>query len=216
MNILVTAGPTREHLDPVRFLSNRSSGRMGYALAEAARDRGHAVVLVSGPVSLPPPTGVEVVPVVSALDMLGAVAARLAWCDALVMCAAVADWRPETRSPLKLKKRAMAAELRLVPNPDILAELAPRKGGRLFIGFAAETHDLLAEAQGKLARKGLDLIVANDVTQPGAGFETETNIVTLIAAGVPPEALPIMPKRAVADRVIAWAENALSRRGSHP
>lgn len=206
MKVLVTAGPTREHLDPVRFLSNRSSGRMGYALAEAARDRGHDVVLVSGPVALPPPEGVEVVDVVSALDMLAAVSARLPWCDALIMCAAVADWRPASCSAVKLKKRAMEAQLTLVPNPDILAELAPKKAGRLFIGFAAETHDLLAEAQGKLARKGLDLIVANDVTQPGAGFETATNIVTLVAPDAPPQPLPLMSKRAVADRILAWAE----------
>ncbi len=179
---------------------------MGYALAEAARDRGHDVVLVSGPVALPPPEGVEVVDIVSALDMLAAVSARLPWCDTLIMCAAVADWRPASCSAVKLKKRAMEAQLTLVPNPDILAELAPKKAGRLFIGFAAETHDLLAEAQGKLARKGLDLIVANDVTQPGAGFETATNIVTLVAPDAPPQPLPLMSKRAVADRILAWAE----------
>jgi phosphopantothenoylcysteine decarboxylase/phosphopantothenate--cysteine ligase len=206
MKVLVTAGPTREHLDPVRFLSNRSSGRMGYALAEAARDRGHDVVLVSGPVALSPPEGVEVVDIVSALDMLAAVSARLPWCDALIMCAAVADWRPASCSAVKLKKRAMEAQLTLVPNPDILAELAPKKAARLFIGFAAETHDLLAEAQGKLARKGLDLVVANDVTQPGAGFETATNIVTLVAPDAPPQPLPLMSKRAVADHILAWAE----------
>jgi len=122
------------------------------------------------------------------------------------MCAAVADWRPASCSAVKLKKRAMEAQLTLVPNPDILAELAPKKAGRLFIGFAAETHDLLAEAQGKLARKGLDLIVANDVTQPGAGFETATNIVTLVAPDAPPQPLPLMSKRAVADRILAWVE----------
>ncbi|MGI5868177.1 MAG: phosphopantothenoylcysteine decarboxylase [Kiritimatiellia bacterium] len=206
MKVLVTAGPTREHLDPVRFLSNRSSGRMGYALAEAARDRGHDVILVSGPVALPPPDGVEIVKVVSARDMLAAVSGRLPWCDTLIMCAAVADWRPASCSDEKLKKRTMETTLALVPNPDILAEIAPRKGDRLFIGFAAETHDLLAQAQDKLARKGLDLIVANDVTQPGAGFETTTNLVTLIAAGAPPRPLPLMSKRNVADHVLAWAE----------
>lgn len=179
---------------------------MGYALAEAARDRGHDVVLVSGPVSLPPPEGVEIVAVVSALDMLAAVTARLDWCDALIMCAAVADWRPASRSAVKLKKRAMEGRIDLVPNPDILAEIAPKKGGRIFIGFAAETHDLLTEAQGKLARKGLDLIVANDVTQPGAGFETSTNVVTLIEPGAPPEPLPLMSKRDVAEHIIIWTE----------
>lgn len=212
MKILVTAGPTREFLDPVRFLSNRSSGRMGYAIAEAAASRGHEVVLVSGPVSLRPPEGVEVVDVVSAQEMLGAVTARIAWCEVLVMCAAVADWRPKVRSELKLKKRGMSATLELVPNPDILSAVAPLKGNRLFIGFAAETNDVMEEARGKLSRKGLDMIVANDVTQPGAGFEVDTNIVTLIADAGTEEALPLMSKSDVAVRILAWAEKALAAR----
>jgi phosphopantothenoylcysteine decarboxylase/phosphopantothenate--cysteine ligase len=212
MKMLVTAGPTREFLDPVRFLSNRSSGRMGYAIAAAAASRGHEVVLVSGPVSLSPPEGVQTVDVVSAQEMLDAVSARVAWCEALVMCAAVADWRPKVRSAVKLKKRGMSATLELEPNPDILCAVSPLKGGRLFIGFAAETNDVMEEARGKLSRKGLDLIVANDVTKPGAGFEVETNIVTLIPAEGPAEALPLMSKSDVAFRIVAWAEQAHAAR----
>lgn len=212
MKMLVTAGPTREFLDPVRFLSNRSSGRMGYAIAAAAASRGHEVVLVSGPVSLSPPEGVQMVDVVSAQDMLEAVSARIAWCEALVMCAAVADWRPKVRSAVKLKKRGMSAMLELEPNPDILCAVSPLKGRRLFIGFAAETNDVMEEARGKLSRKGLDLIVANDVTKPGAGFEVETNIVTLISAEGPAEALPLLSKTDVAVRIVAWAEQAHAAR----
>lgn len=212
MKMLVTAGPTREFLDPVRFLSNRSSGRMGYAIAAAAASRGHEVVLVSGPVSLSPPEGVQVVDVVSAQAMLEAVSVRIAWCEALVMCAAVADWRPKVKSAVKLKKRGMSPTLELEPTPDILSAVSPLKGNRLFIGFAAETNDVMEEARGKLSRKGLDLIVANDVTKPGAGFEVDTNIVTLIPAEGPAEALPLMSKAAVAVRIVAWTEQAYAAR----
>lgn len=205
MKFLVTAGPTREFLDPVRYLSNRSSGRMGYAVARAAVSGGHEVILISGPVSIPPPDGVEFVDVVSARDLLEAVASRIAGCDVLVMCAAVADWRPKAFSDIKLKKRGMSPLLELEPNPDILAEVLPLKGGKIYIGFAAETNDLMEEARGKLQRKGLDLIVANDVTKPGAGFEVDTNIVTLITA-MGAESLPLMSKADVATRIVAWAE----------
>ena len=207
MKVLVTAGPTREHIDPVRFLSNRSTGRMGYAVAEAAVAAGHAVTLVSGPVAIAPPAGLAAfVPIVSARDLLAAVKARLADCDALVMTAAVADFRPARRAPRKIHKGAMPAALALVRNPDVLAALRPRKGRRLFVGFAAETDAVLESAAAKLARKGLDLIVANDVTQPGAGFEVETNVVTFLAPGVPPEPLPLLPKREVARRLVARIE----------
>ncbi len=207
MKILVTAGPTREFFDPVRFLSNRSSGRMGYAVAFEAAARGHEVVLVSGPVALRPPSEVRVVNVVSALDMLAAVEAELEACDALVMCAAVADWRPKEFSASKLKKRNMTATMELVPNPDILSSIRQSKGNRIFVGFAAETDNLLEEAQGKLLRKGLDMIVANDVAQPGAGFETDTNIVTILSVGAEPEHLPLMGKDAVATRIIERIES---------
>jgi len=178
---------------------------MGYAVASAALSRGHDVVLVSGPVSISPPDGVAFVDVVSARDMLEAVASRLSECDVLVMCAAVADWRPKAFSGMKLKKRGMSPVLELEPNPDILTEMRPLKNGKIYIGFAAETNDMLAEARGKLERKGLDMIVANDVTKPGAGFEVETNIVTFITAdGAEP--LPLMSKADVATRIVAWAE----------
>lgn len=205
MKFLVTAGPTREYLDPVRYLSNRSTGRMGYAVAVAAAERGHEVVLISGPVALPRPAGVRIVDIVSARDLLAAVSEHVSASDVLVMCAAVADWRPRGVSDRKLKKRTQSPTLELVPNPDILTEVLPRKGSRLFIGFAAETDDVLEEARGKLVRKGLDMIVANDVTLPGAGFEVETNIVTLLTADRV-EPLPLMSKADVAMRIVAWAE----------
>ena len=180
MKLLITAGPTREHLDPVRFLSNRSSGKMGFAVAQAAVERGHTVTLVAGPVTLPTPEQVFRVDVVSALDMLAAVRRLLPYQHALVMCAAVADWRPKSQSDTKLKKTEVPIEVALEPNPDILKTMLPLKEDRIFVGFAAETGDPLAEAQRKLTSKGLDLIVANDVTRPDAGFEVDTNLVTFL------------------------------------
>ena len=226
MKLLVTAGPTREFLDPVRFLSNRSTGRMGYAVAERAAARGHDVVLVSGPVSLEPPAGVRIRRIVSALALLTAVQDELPACDALVMTAAVADWRPETVSSTKLKKNSAtsatpvtsataftiatdgeSATLRLVRNPDILATIRPLKGDRRFVGFAAETDHVLEEASKKLFRKGLDLVVANDVTRPGAGFEVDTNIVTFVTPNAAPIPLPLLSKSDVADKIIDWLEH---------
>jgi phosphopantothenoylcysteine decarboxylase/phosphopantothenate--cysteine ligase len=211
MKILVTAGPTREHLDPVRFISNRSTGKMGFAVAERAAARGHDVTLIAGPVSLVTPTHVTRVDVTSARDMLAAVLAHLPQADALVMCAAVADWRPKETSAKKLKKREMSAVLELVPNPDILATIQPQKGGRIFVGFAAETGDPLPEARRKLMDKGLDLIVANDVSLPGSGFAVDTNLVTLVARSGDPETLPLLDKRAVADHIVAWLERNAPR-----
>jgi len=208
MHILVTAGPTREHLDPIRFLSNRSTGKMGFAVAQAAVERGHRVTLVAGPVSLPTPQGVERVDVVSAREMLAAVEHALPNSDALVMTAAVADWRPEQAAATKLKKRETPPLLRLLPNPDILETLAPLKGKRVFVGFAAETGDPTQEAQRKLAAKGLDLIVANDVTAPGAGFAVDTNQVTFISAAAPPQPFPLQSKRDVGRAIVQWLEAA--------
>ena len=184
MTILVTAGPTREFLDPVRYIGNRSSGKMGCAVAESALRRGHAVILVVGPVAIALPAGAEVIRVVSAREMLAAVEDNLGRCDALVAAAAVADFRPAEYSATKLKKRGghRAMSIGLTPNPDILETIAPRKGGRIFAGFAAETDDLVENATGKLVRKNLDMIVANDVTKPGAGFDSDTNEVVLITA----------------------------------
>lgn len=202
MRLLITAGPTREPLDPVRFLSNRSSGKMGYALAEAAAARGHSVILVSGPVALTPPRDVEVVRVVTAADMLAAVKLYLKKCDALIMAAAVADWRPVRVAKHKMKKGAeQRLTLEFKRTPDILKTIAPLKGKKHFIGFAAETHNVPAEAKRKLREKHLDLIVANDVTAPGAGFEVETNRVTIFDA-YSAEQLPLLSKRAVAERIL--------------
>jgi len=207
MKLLITAGPTREHLDPVRFLSNRSTGKMGFAVAQAAAERGHSVTLVAGPVSLPTPAGVARVDVVSALDMLAAVEKLLPDQDALVMSAAVADWRPKCTSAHKLKKSGMNPLLELEPNPDILKTIRPSKGKRLFVGFAAETGDPLAEAQRKLVSKGLDLIVANDVTQPDAGFAVDTNRVTLLSNDEPTVVLPLQSKLDVGRTIVRWLEN---------
>ena len=208
MHLLVTAGPTREFVDPVRFISNRSTGRMGFAVAARAAARGHVVTLVAGPVERPTPPGVTRVNVVSARDMLAAVQARVRDSDALVMCAAVADWRPKRASAIKLKKRHMRPMLELARNPDILAALRPLKGDRVFVGFAAETGDPLPEARRKLAAKGLDLIVANDVSQPDAGFAVETNRVVLVPRGGVAQVLPLLSKRRVAEHVVRWTERA--------
>lgn len=202
-HILITAGPTREPIDPVRFISNRSTGRMGFAIAQAAAEAGHAVTLIAGPVELPTPPNVRRVDVVTARDMLAAVQRELVQADVLIASAAVADWRPETCSPTKLKKSGMDGVLRLVPNPDILKTILPQKGNRRFIGFAAETGEPTAEAGRKLREKGLDLIVANDVTAPGAGFAVETNRVTLLYPDGRREALPLLSKLDLARRLIA-------------
>jgi len=206
MNILVTAGPTREFMDPVRFISNRSSGKMGYAIAAAAQARGHDVVLISGPVAIPAPVGVQLVPVVSAADMLSAVEGHLEASDALIMAAAVSDWRPAVRSDQKLKKLKTGPELVLEPTEDILLKIRPKKGRRMVVGFAAETSGVEAEARRKLESKGLDMIVANDVTQPDAGFDVDTNRVVLITPKSDPLLLPLMSKREVGDRIVEWVE----------
>jgi putative hydrolase of HD superfamily len=208
MRVLVTAGPTREFIDPVRFISNRSSGKMGYAVAAAARDRGHEVILISGPVAaLRPPHGVRLVPIVTAADMLAAVDSNLDWCDTLIMSAAVADWRPSDPAGRKIKKADPLAELRLEPTADILLTIAPRKGSRTFVGFAAETHDLLSEARRKLDRKGLDAVMANDVSRSDAGFDVETNQVVLVTKDGLVQEWPLMSKAAVAERLVIWVES---------
>lgn len=206
MKFVITAGPTREHLDPVRFLSNPSTGKMGFAVARAAAQRGHEVTLVAGPVSLKTPKGVTRVDVVSARDMLNAVAAALAGgteTTVFIATAAVADWRPATCAVRKLKKAQMAGTLRLVRNPDILKTVK----GCLKVGFAAETNDVLKEAARKCAAKKLEMIVANDVTQKGCGFGTDTNRVTFLRKDGSVEALPLMSKLAVAKRIVRACEN---------
>lgn len=205
MKILVTAGPTREPIDPVRFLSNRSSGKMGYAVAAAAKAHGHEVVLISGPVAIEPPD-VKVIQVTTAEQMFEAVEKHVEWCDALVMAAAVADWRPAVISNRKIKKAEAAPVIHLERTPDILKQVSPRKGKRIYIGFAAETENLEEEAKRKLEEKGLDLIVANDVSASDAGFEVDNNRVVLLSSAGKPEPLPLMPKQQIAERIIAWIE----------
>lgn len=200
--ILVTAGPTREALDPVRFLTNRSSGKMGYAVAEAGIRRGAKVILVSGPTDLRVPEGVDWVPVNTAEEMRNAVRERAREANIVVMAAAVADYRPAQMQTAKLKRGDEALTLQLEPTPDILGELGRQKNSRILIGFAAETERLVENARAKLARKGADMIVANDVTQEGAGFDGETNIVTLVLRDGREIALPKMPKLDVANRVL--------------
>jgi phosphopantothenoylcysteine decarboxylase/phosphopantothenate--cysteine ligase len=202
LSFLITAGPTREAIDPVRFISNPSSGRMGYALVEAAAAAGHTVRLVAGPTCLEPPPADEVVRVTSAQQMRDAVLARLDGTDVLVMAAAVADYRPKTVHAQKVKKTPGVLRLELEPTPDILTECAAVKRGRTHVGFAAETTGLVEHARGKLEAKALDLIVANDVTEQDAGFDVETNRATLLWRDGRIEALPVMTKRELAQYLV--------------
>lgn len=199
--VLVTAGPTREPVDPVRYLTNRSSGKMGYAMAEAALRRGARVILVSGPASIEPPSGVEFVSVLTAEDMHRAVLSRVRDCTILVKAAAVADYRPVAPQPRKIKRAAGSTVLELEATPDILADLAREKGNRIFIGFAAETDSLVENARKKLESKRVDMVVANDVTQEGAGFDSETNVVSIFLQNGAQVDVPRMSKLEVAHRV---------------
>ena len=244
MRFVVTAGPTREFIDPVRFLSNPSTVRMGFAVARAARAAGHEVTLIAGPVALKTPRGVRRVDVVSARDMLAAVQAELkadcfngrdARCPSagaaalvaaetptvLVMTAAVADWRPARRAARKLKKSEMSGTLRLVRNPDILKTINRQLHtgttgvppvALIRIGFAAETGAPAAEAVRKCREKGLDLVVGNDVSEPGSGFGTTTNRVTFVTPDGRVQRLPLMSKLAVARRIVRFAESAVAGR----
>jgi phosphopantothenoylcysteine decarboxylase/phosphopantothenate--cysteine ligase len=200
--VLVTAGPTVEDVDPVRFLSNRSSGKMGYRIAEAARDRGAKVILVSGPTSLPAPHGLEICAVRSAEEMERAVGGRVGPATVVIAAAAVADYRPASSSPSKQKKTDGPLTLELVRTPDILKGLGEAKGDRVLVGFAAETENLLAHAAQKLEAKNLDLVVANDVTVPGAGFESDGNAVVLLRKDGTRLDVPLASKREVAERIL--------------
>lgn len=199
--VIVSAGPTRERIDPVRFVTNFSSGKMGYAMAEAARDLGADVVLVSGPVALAKPTGMRVVDVESAQDMLEAIEAEYDTADIVVKTAAVADYRPKNAATQKVKKKDGDTFMEMERTPDILATLGNKKKHQLLIGFAAETNDVETYAQGKLTRKNADYIVANDVTEVGAGFNTDTNTVTLIGHGDYRARFEHMPKTELAKRL---------------
>ncbi|MDY0144651.1 MAG: phosphopantothenoylcysteine decarboxylase [Kiritimatiellia bacterium] len=207
MKVLVTAGPTREAIDPVRFVSNRSSGKMGYAIAQAARDAGHTVRLISGPVALEPPADITLIRVISAADMLAAVEENLAWCDWLVMAAAVADWRPRHPAAHKLKKADGPPLIEWEPAPDILATIATRKKQtQLFCGFAAETKPCADEAIRKLREKNLDLLALNDVSQHDRGFDADTNALTIFSADGQRHHLPLASKSICAAQLIALLE----------
>jgi len=200
--VVVTAGPTCEDLDPVRYLTNRSSGKMGYALAEAAARRGARVFLISGPTRLDSPQGVEFISVRSTKQMQAAITEHLPQATAVIMAAAVADYRPVTLETKKMKRGEGRVTLELEPTPDILAGIARDKGERIVVGFAAETDHVAEHARAKLESKQADVIVANDVTAEGAGFDHETNVITLYSRDGSEKAFPRMPKIDAAHRIL--------------
>ena len=203
LRVLVTAGPTQEKIDPVRYLTNRSSGKMGYAVAQAAAERGARVTLVSGPVRLAAPAGVEMVPVVSTQDLYNEMTRRCGEADVIVQAAAPADCTPVSAAEHKLKKQGGDMTLALRETPDVAAAVGRlKREGQTLVGFAAETDNVLENAGGKLLKKRLDMIVANDVTAPGAGFDVDTNVVTFITRDAR-ETLPLMSKREVAQRLLS-------------
>lgn len=216
--VVISAGGTQEPIDPVRVITNRSSGKMGFALAEAARDRGASVTLIATPTtaSLPRPFGINLVPAETARQMLAAVQAATATADVLIMAAAVSDYRVANPATQKIKKRGAAASgltVELVANPDILAETT---GAFVRVGFAAESEDLLANATAKLTKKNLDLVVANDISDSTSGFGSDTNRVTLLSPTVPPVTLPLLPKRAVADQILDRIVQILTEHSEKP
>lgn len=202
-SVLVTAGPTREAMDPVRFLSNHSTGKMGYAIAESALARGAQVTLITGPVALEPPEGAAVVPVTSACEMRDAVLERLAQTDWIVKAAAVGDYRPAQTAKEKMKKKDGELSVELVRNPDILAEIGKRKrSGQLVCGFSMETRDLLENSRAKLEKKNCDMMVANNLKTEGAGFAHDTNVATLLFRDGSSEPLTLMQKDVLADIIL--------------
>jgi phosphopantothenoylcysteine decarboxylase/phosphopantothenate--cysteine ligase len=201
--VLVTAGPTQEPLDTVRFISNPSSGKMGYAIAQVARERGAEVILVSGPTSLTPPLGVKLYHVRTATEMYDVVLHEYEKVDVVIKAAAVSDYRPKQFIPYKVKKTEGVQLVELVRTPDILAELGQRKGKRVLVGFAAETEDLLANARGKVGAKHLDMIIANDVSQEGTGFRSDENKVVILYDDGRIEDLPQMQKQKLAHEILA-------------
>jgi len=208
--IVVTAGGTQEPIDLVRHISNRSSGKMGYAMAEAAKDRGAVVSLITTPTSLPEPAGIEVTHIETAVQMKDAVAKAMAQADALIMAAAVADYQPKKVTKTKIKKeKSSSLTLELIRTPDILTEV---KGNFLKVGFAAESENIVANAKQKLEKKQLDLIVANDITDSSSGFGTDTNKVTLIDRDGKIDSLPLLSKREVADRILDRVVRLLNKR----
>jgi phosphopantothenoylcysteine decarboxylase/phosphopantothenate--cysteine ligase len=217
VSLLVTAGGTRERVDSVRFLGNRSSGKMGFAIAAEGARRGAEVVLVAGPSELATPAGVRRVDVESAQEMRDAVLSLLPKADVVIKAAAVADFRPEAPAEKKIKKEDLAEgaglTLSLVRTPDILSEVCRQKGDRVVVGFAAESHDVLAAARRKLERKGCDLIVANDISRADSGFDVDQNTVTFVWPNGEAEALPPLPKSEVASRLLDRVRALRSSRG---
>jgi phosphopantothenoylcysteine decarboxylase/phosphopantothenate--cysteine ligase len=200
--VLITAGPTREAIDPVRYISNRSSGKMGYAMATAALRRGAEVVLVSGPTAISPPPGAIFVPVQSAEEMREAVLQHLGAATIVIKAAAVADYRPKAPAPEKIKSKQERLVLELTPNPDILKEIAALRGSAFIVGFAAETRDVAERAVEKLREKGIDLLVANDISREDIGFDADENEVLLVDRWGGTEHLSRRPKPAIADAIL--------------
>ena len=203
MKFLITAGPTREPIDPVRYISNRSSGKMGYAIAQAALDAGHEVVLISGPVALPAPPRAQMIRVTTADEMYDAVHANLVGIDIAVLCAAVADFKPAAFAPRKIKKREGIPVIELVPTRDILASLGALKQKNFLLeGFAAETDDLEKNAREKFVKKQCDVVIANDVSAPGLGFESDENELTVLLPDQSSRVLPRGTKRDLANDLV--------------
>lgn len=202
MKFVVTAGPTREPIDPVRFLSNRSSGKMGYAIAEAARDAGHDVVLISGPVCLPAPKKIRIEQVNTSDEMFAATRRATRDCNVLVMCAAVADYKPRRVAKQKIKKGTRALRLDLIPTRDTLSTIARASRKFFVVGFAAETENVEANAQKKLRAKNCDMIVANDVSRRDSGMETDQNAVTIFARDGFSKKISRAPKKIIAQRLV--------------
>ena len=207
MRLLITAGPTREAIDPVRYLSNRSSGKMGYAIAEATLEAGHEVVLISGPVHLDPPRGAHFISILTADEMHDAVHRYVRDCDILVMCAAVADYKPAKVSPQKIKKHEENLALELIPTRDILSSLPKKDRQFLVVGFAAETNDVEESAKKKLRAKNCDLIVANDVSRADSGMESDENEVTILFQSGKRQKISRAPKKIIARELLKIFSN---------
>jgi len=212
VKFFITAGPTREPIDPVRYLSNRSSGKMGYAIAEAAIEAGHEVVLISGPVDIDRPRGGAVISVSTSDEMFAAVHEHARGCDVLVMCAAVADYKPKQVSKNKIKKRDANVSLELVPTRDILASLPKQDRPYVVVGFAAETENVEANAQKKLQEKNCDLIVANDVSRADSGIESDENEVIILFRDGEKKKISCAPKKIVARELVKIFENVCEKR----
>jgi phosphopantothenoylcysteine decarboxylase/phosphopantothenate--cysteine ligase len=207
VRFLITAGPTREPIDPIRYLSNRSSGKMGYAIAEAALQAGHDVTLISGPVNIDPPHGGRFISISTGDEMFDAVDRHLGDCDVLVMCAAVADYKPKNISPGKIKKRDTNFSLELIPTRDILGSLSKQDRQFLVVGFAAETNDVEENAQKKLRDKNCDMIVANDVSRANSGMESNENEVTILFRNGEKKKISRAPKKIIARELVKIISN---------